>query len=163
MGHSDVLANARGLSGLNCGLRDILGGAWRFILGSLRVLEPLLSSPGRSAGLSWGTLGGPWEVLGGSLGDPVGDQVRQTLRTPMFQRFVCFHVFLFNVLLIGFFSLFLFSPWGSWSWSWEALGVARASLRVCLVPWEVLGSSWGVLGDSLKVPEGQAHYIYQRF
>ena len=50
----------------------------------------VLVKPWGSPGHLWGTLGGPWGVLGGSLGDPVGDQVLQTLRTPMFQLLVCF-------------------------------------------------------------------------
>ena len=55
----------------------------------------VLVKPWGSPGHYWGLLGVLGRSFGGSLGDPVGDQVRQTLRTPMFQRFVCFHVFLF--------------------------------------------------------------------
>ena len=65
---------------------DVFGAAWGIHGDSLEVL-----------GCSWdlpGTLGrlfrGSWGVLGDSLCDPVGDEVPQTLRTAMFQRFMCF-------------------------------------------------------------------------
>jgi hypothetical protein len=66
-------------------------------LGVLGGPGVVLVKPWGSPGPLWGTLGGPWGVLGGSLGDPVGDQVPQTLRTPMFQRPLCFLYFFYNL------------------------------------------------------------------
>ena len=67
---------------------------------------------------SWEVLGWSWGVLGDSLGDPVGDQARQTLRLCMFARF-----------LSGGPQGFLVGPW-------DVLGGA----------WGLLGGTLGVLG-----------------
>ena len=151
---------------------------------SLWVRVTSLGVPGGSFGGPWGswscscealgghlgTFGGILGVLGrswgGSLGEPVGDQVLQTLRTPMFQRLPCFPCFSTNflvfLLLCSFFCVLVLAL-GVPELSWEALRVPRACLRVFEVPWDVLGSSWGVLGDSLKVHAGQIDYIYEGF
>ena len=91
------LAVLGGPWGFLVGLWDVLGDAWAVLGGSLGVLELFLGSLGGLPVHPWGILGGPWGVLGGSwgvlgdsLGDPVGDQVRQTLRTARFQRFMFF-------------------------------------------------------------------------
>ena len=63
---------------------DVLRGAWRLLWRSLGVLELFLLSPGGSPGHSWGDPGRHGDVLGGSLGDHVGDQVPQTLCKPVF-------------------------------------------------------------------------------
>ena len=76
--------------GFLVGPGDVLRCAGRLLWGSLGLLELFVCSPGESPGHFWGNLGCAWEVLGGSLGEPVGDQVLQTLRTPMFQRLLCF-------------------------------------------------------------------------
>ena len=60
---------------------------------------------------------------------------------------MCFYL-CFSCYDMFFVSFVLVLAMGFWSCSWEALGVARASSRACLVSWEVFGSSWRVLGDS---------------
>ena len=126
-----------------------------------------LVKPWGSPGHYWGAPGGPWKVLWGLLGRPCGrPSTSDATHTHVsaFRMFSCVSIYLFVVFVILFcFVLCLCSPWGSGSCSWEALRVPRASLRVFWVPWEVLGSSWGVLGDSLKVHEGQIHHIYKGF
>ena len=50
-------------------------------------------------GSPWESLGGPLGVLGGSFWIPCGGPMRQTLRTPTFQRFVffvCFQICFFQ-------------------------------------------------------------------
>ena len=59
-------------------------------------------------GSPWVSLGGPLGVLGGSFWIPCGGRMRQTLRTPTFQRVVFFHVFsIFVCFVVSLFRLFL--------------------------------------------------------
>ena len=69
-----------------CVLGSALGGPW----GSWSCYWEALGGPQGVLGGSWGSLGGLCGFLGGPgrlLGDPVGDQVRQTLRLCRFARF----------------------------------------------------------------------------
>ena len=59
---------------------------------SCEALGGHLGTFGRILGVLGRSWGGPW-------GDPVGDQVLQTLRTPMFQRLPCFPCFSTNFLV----------------------------------------------------------------
>ena len=86
-------------------------GSTSVFTGAIRPLRPSLVG-------SWEVLGWSWGVLGDSLGDPVGDQARQTLRLCMFARF-----------LSGGPQGFLVGPW-------DVLGGA----------WGLLGGTLGVLG-----------------
>ena len=86
-------------------------GSTRIFTGAIRPLRPSLVG-------SWEVLGWSWGVLGDSLGNPVGDQPRQTLRLCMFARF-----------LSGGPQGFLVGPW-------DVLGGA----------WGLLGGTLGVLG-----------------
>ena len=170
--------------GVPGGPSDVFGNAWGALWASLWVCVTFLGVPGGSCGGPWGSwscscqalgvaralLGGSW----GSLEGPLGAPWATLWETKCVRRyayacfsvsyvFMCFYLFFVVFVILFCFVLCLFSPWGSGSCSWEALRVPKASLRVFWVPWEVLGSSWGVLGDSLKVHEGQIQYIYEAF
>lgn len=81
------------------------------------------------------------------MGEPVGDQVLQTLRTPMFQRLLCFPCSstLFLVFLIYYLFLFVFVL---------ALGGPELLLGSLVGPQGMLEGVFRFLGRSSEVPGG---------
>ena len=81
--------------------------------------------------------------MGGSLGDTVGDQVLQTLRTQMFKRLPCFPCFSTNFLvfliLCSFFFVFVL-----------AMGVPELFLGSLAGPQGMLEGFLGSLGGPRK-------------